>query len=310
VLGRGFDAMTDIDHAVAEGGWVDASEPAESEISAAATQFDFSESVRAWLTDANRSTRAQLLDGALVVVLNVPKMGELQHSGANDVVAVSVVVTDTHVFTAHDSGADGAIAAAASNSSCIDDRPAKAVLLAVIDQITERYATVLAELGNREKAHATRILDAASGGQSAKSVVATGLRLAIAFGDIELRLRELRQTIVDVRNLTVRYDDSVTRALETRLQTVKELDADLDSMNHRLELTTDAQLSLLSSRQGEINKRIGAWAAVIGVDAVITGWYGMNIRGLPGAGSWVTVAILMASITVVLIIWFRRIDWL
>ena len=88
------------------------------------------------------------------------------------------------------------------------------------------------------------------------------------------------------------------------------LDADLDSLNHRLELTTDTHLNLLSARQGEINKKIGAWAGVFAVNAVITGWYGMNIRGLPGAGSWVTVAILMAGVTVVLIVLFRRIHWL
>jgi magnesium transporter len=310
VLGRGFNAMSGIDDVGTEAGWVDASEPTESEMNALSERFELSESLHAWLTEANRLTRPQLLDGALVFVLNVPRFDDVHGSDVNDVVAVSVVVTATHAFTAHDNGADDAIAAAARNSGGTHDRPANTAVLGVIDQITVRYATVIAELGNREKAHAAGILDAANGGQSARNVVAAGLRLAMSFGDVEFRLRELRQTIVDVRGVTMSHDDSVTGALEARLQTVKELEADLDSMNHRLELTMDAQLSLLSSRQGEINKRIGAWAAVIGVNAVITGWYGMNIRGLPGASSWVTVAILMASITVVLIIWFRRIDWL
>jgi magnesium transporter len=302
--------MTAIDDAGTGTGWVDASEPAEREISAIAAQFAFPESVEAWLTDANRLTRPQLLDGALAFVLNVPTMGEPLHWGAEDVVAVSVVVTDTHAFTAHDSRADDAIAAAARNSVEVGDRAASAAILGVIDQIADRYVTIVTELGDRVKAHAAKVLDAASGGQSARNVVAAGLGLAISLGDVELRLRELRQTIVDVRGVTMSHDDSITGALEVRLQTIDELDADLDSLNHRLEVVTDAQLSLLSSRQGEINKRIGAWAAVIGVDAVITGWYGMNIGGLPGAGSWATVAIIMATITVVLIIWFRRIDWL
>jgi len=43
---------------------------------------------------------------------------------------------------------------------------------------------------------------------------------------------------------------------------------------------------------------------------VITGWYSMNIRHLPGAGSWVTVAIIMASATAFLAALFRKIDWL
>jgi Mg2+ and Co2+ transporter CorA len=79
--------------------------------------------------------------------------------------------------------------------------------------------------------------------------------------------------------------------------------------NHRLELATEARMNLISARQNEISKAIGAWGGVFAVDAVITGWYGMNIGGLPGSGSWVTAGAVMLVATVALIVLFRRIDW-
>jgi Mg2+ and Co2+ transporter CorA len=308
----GVDVFVSNDGPGTDAVWVDASDPAASEISAVVARFDLSEEVEAWLTDADRSARVQTFDTTLVCVLDVPMLDESDGSGITGVTAVAVVLTDSNVFTLHNGGADGAIADAASSSGGQHRRPADAAVVGVVDQILERYTTVISQLGERQEAHATKVLDAANGAHSAKDVVATGLGVAMTIGDVERRLRLLRQTVGDIRGLAVSSDggDAVAGALQVRLQKLNELDADLDSMNHRLEVTTEAQLNLLSSRQGEINKRIGAWAAVIGVDAVITGWYGMNIKGLPGADSWVTVAILMASITVALIIWFRRIDWL
>ena len=201
-------------------------------------------------------------------------------------IAVSIVITDAHVFTVHDGEADGAITDAAGSSGGRHARPANAAVLGVVDQIMERYTAAISQLGDWQEAHATKVLDAANGAHSAKGVVAAGLRVAMTIGAVERRLRELRQTLGDIRGLTMSLDDAdaIADTLDVGLQKLHELDADLDLMNHRLELTTDAQLNLLSSRQGEINKKIGAWAAVVGVNAVITGWYGMNIRGLPGAG--------------------------
>ena len=212
----------------------------------------------------------------------------------------------------HDRGADGIIADAARTFGGRLDRPPAVAVLCIIDQIMERYESVISALGDRSEAHAAQILEPAKGAPSAKEVVAGGLRLTMTIGDIQRRLREVRHTVGDVRRMTNGFDagHSVEGTLDSYLQAFSELDADLELISHRLELTTDAQLRLLSSRQGEINKKIGAWAAVFGINAVITGWYGMNISGLPGAGSWVTVAIIMASVSVALVIWFRRIDWL
>jgi Mg2+ and Co2+ transporter CorA len=310
VAGR-FEVLNSLDEVGTEPVWVDLSDAAESEIAAVVAYFDLSEQVRARLTDARPTTRADTFDGAVACIINVPIQDEPQDGYRKDVTPVSVVITATNAFTAHDGSADDTMIGAALSSGP-HMRPPEAALLGLIDEVLERYSALISRLGDRQEAHATHVLDVASGAVSAKSVVAAGLHIAMAIGDIERSLRELRQTVGDLRGSVADLEGSkaAADALDLRLQKLDKLDADLDLMNHRLELMTDAQLNLLSSRQGEINKRIGAWAAVIGVDAVITGWYGMNIEGLPGAGSWVTVAILMASVTLALIVWFRRIDWL
>jgi Mg2+ and Co2+ transporter CorA len=308
---RVVDAMAAFD-ADADATWIDASDPEESEIDDIVTLLDLSATVRMWLTDPDRSARPRVIDRALAFVLRVPALDESDRSEIVGSETVVVVVTDDHAFTVHERGAAGIIADAARTFGGRLDQSPDAAILCIIDQIMERYETVISALGDRSEAHAAQILETATGAPSAKEVVAKGLRLAMTIGDVQRQLREVRHTVGDVRNLTHGFDagTSVEGTLDSYLQTFSELDADLELISHRLELTTDAQLRLLSSRQGEINKRIGAWAAVFGVNAVITGWYGMNIRGLPGAGSWVTVAIVMASVTVALVIWFRRIDWL
>jgi Mg2+ and Co2+ transporter CorA len=115
-----------------------------------------------------------------------------------------------------------------------------------------------------------------------------------------------------LRRLAPTRTDSALRqeAIDARARALTAMESDLDGLDRRLELTTDARMSLISARQNEINKAIGAWGGVFAVNAVITGWYGMNIDGLPGSGSWVTAGSIMAVVTVVLVAWFHRIDWL
>jgi magnesium transporter len=186
---------------------------------------------------------------------------------------------------------------------------ALAAALSLIDRTIERYDEVVEVLGASQEVHAADIADA-DRRSTPKEIVSEGLRLATRISEVQRGVRGLRHALVALRPFSARADDVTEAAFDSSWRALDALDADLDILSHRLEVTTDAQLSLLSARQAEINKRIGAWAGVFAVNAVITGWYGMNIRGLPGAGSWVTVAILMAVVSLALIMLLRRIDWL
>ena len=61
----------------------------------------------------------------------------------------------------HDRGADGIIADAARTFGGRLDRPPAAAVLCIIDQIMERYESVISALGDRSEAHAAQILETA-----------------------------------------------------------------------------------------------------------------------------------------------------
>lgn len=310
----GFEAIAtpEVDALASDVRWMDATSPDEGEMTKAARLLGFSPTILEWLNDPNRSPRPRGIDGALTFVLEVPTFdgSAAPRVGSS---AIVVAVKALRTFTAHDHACERVIIDAAQRVA--GRRPvdeAHSVVLSLVDEIIDCYDEIVSEMGDRQAAHSTVILKTPSRRQSPHDVVAEGLRVATDIGDVQRQLRRLRQTLGALRGLTTDSDasSSLADSLDPLIQALDELNVDLDSMNHRLELTTDAQLNLLSWRQGEINKTIGAWAGVFAVNAVITGFYGMNIKGLPGDKSWVTVAMIMASVSVALIAFFRRIDWL
>jgi Mg2+ and Co2+ transporter CorA len=292
--------------------WIDATDPDEAELVGAARLLGLSNAVVAWMQAANASTLAGAVDDALTFVFTAPTV-----DGADGERPMSTTIvfamTKHQTFTVHDDIGERVVVDAARRAAGqrLGNEPFVAVL-SVITEIVDRYDGVVTELGASQQAHSAEIVGASDGRQSAKDVVAHGLRLAVDIGDHQARLRRLRQTVARLRALTSGLDlsSSVAGSIDACARALDALDADLDALNHRLEMATDAQLSLLSSRQGEISKTIAAWAGIFAANAVITGWYGMNIVHLPGSGSWATVAIIMLCVSAALIVQFRRSGWL
>jgi Mg2+ and Co2+ transporter CorA len=293
------ETIASSDHA-----WIDASDPTAVELTDAARLVGLSDPVVHWLEDPGRSTRPRVIDDVVVFVLAVPAARRETYDAF-----ISVAVARYGTVTAHSGEADDVVAEAARRLAA-DRRhdEGMAAVMAVIDSIIDRYDDIVDEIGERQRAHSATVVQA-DRKTTPSSVVTDGLRLATWITDVQRQVRRLRQTVIALRR-NAAPDGASEVSLDSSWRALDTLDADLDTLSHRLELTTDTQLNLISARQGEINKAIGAWAGVFAVNAVITGWYGMNILGLPGGGSWVTVAILMASVSVALIILFRRIDWL
>jgi Mg2+ and Co2+ transporter CorA len=308
----GFEAVaiSDADPVPTELRWIDATSPDEAEICGAARLLGFSPSVLEWLNDPNRSTRPRAIDDALTFSLAVPTVdgSASPKVGASTIV---VAITEDRTFTLHDRGGESVVADAVRRVE--GRRPgegAHAAVLSVVEEIIDRYDRVITAMGDRLAVHSTEVLKSSDRRRSPNDVVAEGLRLATDISDVQRQLRRVRQTLGALRATGSGVTASLADSLDACSRALDELNVDLDAMNHRLELTTDAQLNLLSWRQGEINKTIGAWAGVFAINAVITGFYGMNIKGLPGDQSWVTVAIIMAGVSVALVAFFRKIDWL
>jgi magnesium transporter len=86
-----------------------------------------------------------------------------------------------------------------------------------------------------------------------------------------------------------------------------------DSLRDLVSTILETNLTIQGNRMNEIMKKVTSWAAIAAVPTVITGYYGMNVRIFPGAGSLlggVVALILMTVLVGVLYVAFRNRDWL
>jgi magnesium transporter len=85
-----------------------------------------------------------------------------------------------------------------------------------------------------------------------------------------------------------------------------------DALREALASIFDTSLALADVRLNQIVKKLSAWAAIIAVPTLVTGFVGMNVRfPLTGSstGFWVYL-LLMLTASVVLYFVFRAKDWL
>ena len=85
-----------------------------------------------------------------------------------------------------------------------------------------------------------------------------------------------------------------------------------ESLRDMLSSAFETNLSLMDARLNTVMKKLTAWAAIIAVPTLITGYYGQNVL-FPGYNSsWgvAVSAILIVGSVIVLYINFRKRDWL
>lgn len=138
---------------------------------------------------------------------------------------------------------------------------------------------------------------------------------------------ELRQALVRFHRLVVPMREAISSLMRRDNGTITDhlVPYFQDVYDHVLRVTesTDAlrdlvatlvetSLSLRDYRQNLVTKKITAWAAIIAVPTLITGWYGMNVP-YPGYdevwGVWASGG-LVVTFSVILYMIFRRRDWL
>ena len=87
----------------------------------------------------------------------------------------------------------------------------------------------------------------------------------------------------------------------------------IDTLREMLTTALSVNLSLVTLAQGEIVKRLGAWAALLAAPTLITSWYGMNFEHMPETGSRYGYWILIGGIALacgLLYRLFKRAKWL
>lgn len=133
----------------------------------------------------------------------------------------------------------------------------------------------------------------------------TRLRLAVApLQDILAQLTRVHGELVhdDVRPY---FRDVLDHALRVNEAT--------DTMREMLTAALTVNLSLVTVAQGEVVKRLGAWAALLAAPTLIASWYGMNFRHMPELGGRWSYAILVGGVALVCVVlyrMFKRARWL
>ena len=87
----------------------------------------------------------------------------------------------------------------------------------------------------------------------------------------------------------------------------------IDTLREMLTTALSVNLSRVTLAQGEIVKRLGAWAALLAAPTLITSWYGMNFEHMPETGSRYGYWILIGGVALacgVLYRLFKRAKWL
>ena len=88
---------------------------------------------------------------------------------------------------------------------------------------------------------------------------------------------------------------------------------DVESFRDLLTSVLTANLTQVSVRQNEDVRKISAWAAIIAVPTAIAGLYGMNFEDMPELGwrlGYPFALVVIATASVSLYLYFRRIGWL
>jgi magnesium transporter len=86
-----------------------------------------------------------------------------------------------------------------------------------------------------------------------------------------------------------------------------------DSLRDLVSTILETNLTIQGNRMNEIMKAVTSWAAIAAVPTIITGYYGMNVRIFPGAGTLaggLAALALMVGGVAALYVTFKRRGWL
>ena len=185
-----------------------------------------------------------------------------------------------------------------------------AALYVVLDTVVDRLLPIVDEFGNALNALEQDIFADAFHKETVQKLYdlkreLTRLRLAVApLQDVLAQLARPRADLID-EEIRLYFRDVLDHAVRINENT--------DTLREMLTAAVHLNLSLVTVRQGEVVKRMGAWAALLAVPTLVTGWYGMNFSLMPelhGRWSYPVLVATVALVVTVLYRAFKRSGWL
>lgn len=183
-------------------------------------------------------------------------------------------------------------------------------LYAVLDQIVDGYAPILDEFNEALNALERDIFDS----EFRRSTV----RKLYDLKREVMRLKRAVAPLQDILGVLTRsksplLDDEIQLYFRDVLDHAVRVNETTDTLREMLTSAVSVNLSLVTVYQGEVVKRLGAWAALLAAPTLIASWYGMNFEHMPelhGRWSYAVLVGLVAVVCAVLYRAFKRSRWL
>lgn len=183
-------------------------------------------------------------------------------------------------------------------------------LYAVMDAIVDQYFPVVDALSEELEALEDRIFGETASRETTEQIY-----------HLKRQLVELKRAIsplIDICNRLMRFDlDLIPEDTRPYFRDVYDhairINEMTDSARELLATALEANFSLISITQADVQKRIAGWAAIIAIPTMIAGIYGMNFRFMPEL-SWrygyPFVLALTISLCCIMYGVFKRAGWL
>jgi len=183
-------------------------------------------------------------------------------------------------------------------------------LYAVMDSIVDGYFPVIDELEGELETLEERIFSEKPSRESTRQIY-----------DLKRRLVDVKRAIsplIDMCTRLMRFDlDLIPEDTRPYFRDVYDhvvrINEMVDSSREILGSALEANFSLISLSENEIQKRFAGWAAIIGVPTMVAGIYGMNFNDMPELHwhyGYPVVLSVTIGLCVVLYLLFKRSGWL
>ncbi|MDX6377457.1 MAG: magnesium transporter [Gaiellaceae bacterium] len=289
--------------------WIDATTPDLDELAKLAEVFQWHPLILEDLEQGDQRQKVEQFPGQIFGVLRLPRTEKGPACDLYVVQSEHVLVT-VHTISAEWIDRRSGEVVARSDLAEHGAAAAVATILGAVGDTYEETIDVLEELVEKQEA----------GALDADGDPAPGLRRAAETRTIISEVRrstgQFREVVgAFVRRELVNTVHSAELDLELRdvLDHAIRAHEDLDILHDRMNSLADTRLSMVAYRQNEITKVLSAWAAVLLVPTIITGWFGQNFDHMVGLhwryGELFSLGLILGGM-VAMYFTMRRAKWL
>jgi magnesium transporter len=290
--------------------WIDAEKSEPGELAKLAEVFQWHPLILEDLEEGDQRQKVEQFPGQIFAVLRLPRTEKGPECDLYLVQSEHVLVT-MHTISAEWIDRRASEVTGRADLTEHGAAAAVAVILGAVGDMYEESIDVLEQLVEKQEA---RVLD------EGEDDPAPALR----------RAAEARTIISEVRRATGQFREVVgafvrrelvntvhTPELDLELRDVLDhairAHEDLEILQDRMTTLADTRLSMVAYRQNEITKQLSAWAAVLLVPTIVTGWFGQNFRHMVGLtwryGELFSLALIVGGM-VAIYFTMRRAKWL